>query len=662
MFKDIKLLREAFPNVPNMVMSATLPPHVMSYVHTMLGLKKPTDLIVANGRRTNINLIVAEQKSQTDFEPLLDLIPEQLERPDSIPPTLIFVDNCRKARIIAIKLRACMQERCPLLDRSKVVRTYYASIDEPKKERTQEYISNGTARFVICTDSLSLGVDFSNIERVIQWGVNEKIIFNTLVQRVGRAARGPDLQGVAIIYVSKDILKAVPKEWEKGWDGSLSNHRWPVEEGDEDWEDCEVDVYQAGELARFSVPVEHSTENKVQELLLHMYRKEYKSSHACPPSRKRQNGAKPAKGKRKKSYQSIDPGVLWFLCTTGCRHRCILRYMGFPDVFDDSAQKSWCCDVCAQRKGLDPQDISTAGIRLAISACFPKPPPPKTQRAPPAIKRASNVKDIPADLIADDIKTWRTSLWVKLNERGRIWDMVPEAVVLPDLVIDYVVANIRDVVTAERLNVVMTRGTWNNLKFSLGPAGLLRAKDVIDLFNIIDYSIARHIENLQSTPRYGPSSLLVPVPVQRGESRRSQPQPRSASSTMLSAQPYRQATASQMLPAESQRRAAAPERIASGRNPLTDITNHAAPMPGMPGIPSANLSIVSSINVTASQHIKNSGPPCRARKRKLFNPTDQNENRKRDGKRVVKASKRLRRANGEPSSTENEESKENKKD
>jgi hypothetical protein len=95
MFKDINLLREAFPKAPNMVMSTTLPPHVTSYVHTMLGLKKPTDLIIANGRRVNINLIVAGQKSKSDYQPLLDLIPEQLEQLDAIHPALIFVERRR---------------------------------------------------------------------------------------------------------------------------------------------------------------------------------------------------------------------------------------------------------------------------------------------------------------------------------------------------------------------------------------------------------------------------------------------------------------------------------------------------------------------------------------------------------------------------------------
>jgi superfamily II DNA helicase RecQ len=48
-FKNIGILCEAFPKVPVMVLSATLPPHVMSYIHTVARLQKPADLIVVPG-------------------------------------------------------------------------------------------------------------------------------------------------------------------------------------------------------------------------------------------------------------------------------------------------------------------------------------------------------------------------------------------------------------------------------------------------------------------------------------------------------------------------------------------------------------------------------------------------------------------------------------
>ena len=104
-----------------------------------------------------------------------------------------------------------------------------------------------------------------------------------------------------------------------------------------------------------------------------------------------------------------------------------------------------------------------------------------------------------------------------------------------------------------------------------------------------------------------------------------------------------------MRPAESQHHATASEQIVSVRNPLTDITNRAAQIPTR--TPSANL--------TASQQKEKGARLHPAPKRKVFDLTAHNQIRKREGKRVVRSSKRLRRANGEPSSTENELSTEN---
>src|SRR5947207_15310424 len=55
---------------------------------------------------------------------------------------------------------------------------------------------------------------------------------------------------------------------------------------------------------------------------------------------------------KKQPIDKIKPGIIWFLNTTGCHHRCILEYLHFPDVFEDGKQQSWCCDNCAIRNGI----------------------------------------------------------------------------------------------------------------------------------------------------------------------------------------------------------------------------------------------------------------------------------------------------------------------
>ena len=56
-----------------------------------------------------------------------------------------------------------------------IVRTYYSSVQPEKKEETEKMIKNGTARIVICTDAMSLGVDIRDILRIPQWGIRPSI-------------------------------------------------------------------------------------------------------------------------------------------------------------------------------------------------------------------------------------------------------------------------------------------------------------------------------------------------------------------------------------------------------------------------------------------------------------------------------------------------------
>src|SRR5579859_1467319 len=60
-------LRPAFPRVPIAAMSATFPPHVVSYLQRTARMQLPSALVTVGGRRNNIDIIVAEQSSKTDF-------------------------------------------------------------------------------------------------------------------------------------------------------------------------------------------------------------------------------------------------------------------------------------------------------------------------------------------------------------------------------------------------------------------------------------------------------------------------------------------------------------------------------------------------------------------------------------------------------------------
>ena len=125
-------------------------------------------MITVNGHWTNIDLFVLEQHGQNNFDQLLELIPSGEFKIEDIPQTLIFVDSVKPAIRIARALRERLSMHKSNCKPTTVVRTYYSTLDQEKKLKTQSLVDKGRARFVICTESMSLGVDFASIDRVVQ--------------------------------------------------------------------------------------------------------------------------------------------------------------------------------------------------------------------------------------------------------------------------------------------------------------------------------------------------------------------------------------------------------------------------------------------------------------------------------------------------------------
>ena len=497
--KCLGILRILYPNVPWLATSGTFPPHVVAYTCSTIGMKNPTDIINVNGRRTNINIIVAAKPMlKKDIRPILALIPPKAKSATDIHKTLVFVDSTREARRMAIRLRSHLQKMGKsAVDAKNWIRTYYASIDKGKKDETLKLLFEGGARIVFCTECFSLGVDIKDIEIVIQWGVDRKLNLMRLGQRIGRAARDEHIQGVAVIYAPRALIDPVTKEVEKrkrlaeGVQQRNGDSEWLDDDEEGDWE-VKIPNYESRDLCRFALAVEPTNSKDVLDLRNHMYLKASGEKDTASEAQKERNGRKrrggvKAQGKRRKrGVDTIEPGLLWFLNTYGCRHRQLASYMGFPDIFNDEAQQSWCCDRCAIGKQLDPATTCTHGQSLAQSILVPKPRMQyrRGPRAPTRMKAADFVLIQP--IIEDAVKQWREYLLNKLVQHGFIPDGLPPEFVLSDALCQAIAKNGHKVITVEDLCSILTKGGMRIEQSVLG----LRSKDVLEMFNLIDQTFA----------------------------------------------------------------------------------------------------------------------------------------------------------------------------
>jgi ATP-dependent Lhr-like helicase len=70
-----------------------------------------------------------------------------------------------------------------------VMALHHSSLDREEREAVEEGVKEGALKWVVCTSSLDLGVDFQPVERVVQIGSPKMVA--RMIQRAGRSAHRP---------------------------------------------------------------------------------------------------------------------------------------------------------------------------------------------------------------------------------------------------------------------------------------------------------------------------------------------------------------------------------------------------------------------------------------------------------------------------------------
>jgi len=176
-FQLLGTLRLLLNNAPWILLSATLSAMVAAYVHEVCNLQRPSMRFIRSAARVNINMMVCPITHTRDLTPLLNLIRLDIAKDKlMIPKTIIFYDGIEGGQRIADALRSSLNpELSAIADPCTLVQMFFGTIDELKKKQVLSDLRSGNCRIVVCTDAFGLGVDISNIEWVVQWGIDEKV-------------------------------------------------------------------------------------------------------------------------------------------------------------------------------------------------------------------------------------------------------------------------------------------------------------------------------------------------------------------------------------------------------------------------------------------------------------------------------------------------------
>ena len=178
-------LRTLNPNLRIWGLSATLP-NLDESLHVLMGNSSQGRILRANSdKRIEVDSIVPRDVSRFPWGGHMGagLLNEVVAAIETAATTLLFTNTRSQAELW---YRSLVEKR---LDWLTTVSLHHGSIDRKLRARIEQALKSGELRCVVCTSSLDLGVDFPQVEQVIQIGSPKGV--GRLIQRAGRSGHRP---------------------------------------------------------------------------------------------------------------------------------------------------------------------------------------------------------------------------------------------------------------------------------------------------------------------------------------------------------------------------------------------------------------------------------------------------------------------------------------
>lgn len=177
-YKDIKIFREMFPEIPIIAVTATATDIVCNDIKKMLQLNDPV-IVKESFDRPNLYLKVIlptkELSKQYKITRELEILPYLKKYSED--KIIIYVDTIKDTETLSLKLNKLIKDCC---------KPYYAKLDHNIKEQTQNDFSNGKIKIIVCTTAFGLGID-QTVKCVIISGCPSSV--EDYYQQIGRAGR-----------------------------------------------------------------------------------------------------------------------------------------------------------------------------------------------------------------------------------------------------------------------------------------------------------------------------------------------------------------------------------------------------------------------------------------------------------------------------------------
>jgi ATP-dependent helicase Lhr and Lhr-like helicase len=171
-------LQTICPGLRRVGLSATVEDPA-AIAHLMARHPDPCAVVLADpGPAPDIQMLRTEEAPPWSGGGAAYSIPAVLEQVRQHNTTLIFHNTRAQAEIFFHNLWLANEDHLP-------IGIHHGSLDRQQRERVEGAMVRGELRAIVCTGSLDLGIDWGDVDLVIQIGAPKNV--KRLVQRIGRA-------------------------------------------------------------------------------------------------------------------------------------------------------------------------------------------------------------------------------------------------------------------------------------------------------------------------------------------------------------------------------------------------------------------------------------------------------------------------------------------